>query len=101
MREQLVYSRPEAEMDDELSESPVASPSPENNSNATERDERRRNGERNGSIINRGTDFRWRGRRISCVMLSLVLCALVVIIAPHINGDWSLKGFQEGKTNQQ
>ena len=101
MRELVTLSLVRAvvsEMDDELSESDrelrrplFASPSPENNSNATEG----RNGERNTSTMN---DFRWNGRRILAVMMLLVLVALISIVAPHINGDWSWKGFQAGKT---
>lgn len=92
-------------MDDELSESDrelrqplFASPSPENDPNGTEREERGRNGERNVPTMNCSTEFGWNERRILVVMLSLVLCALAVNIFAIINGDWSLK---EGKAKQQ
>lgn len=98
-------------MDDELlvSDSEVrrplfSSPRPENDSNATERDERGRNeGHRNkeGNTMRRRTGFGWS---ILTVMLFLVLCALGLNIVLNFNGNWrdiTWNEIHEGKTKQQ
>lgn len=87
--------------DGELKKRLFSSPSPENDSKATERDERERNKERDASAVKRNN--RRTGFRLSIlgVMLFLVLCALALAITLNFNGNWrqiTWEEVQEGKT---